>query len=383
MITINQTKRKGAFHLNPAFSFFMIIALAFMFTACKQGGTKGVMSQTYEGDGDNLEHVVQNLVAPPFLPEHEQVAKGGPKIVQVTLTVEEKKMEVAPGDSIWALTFNGTVPGPIIVAHEGDFIELTFKNPSTNTMMHNMDFHAATGHLGGGDISEVNPGEQVTFRFRATRAGVFVYHCAPGGMMIPMHVVSGMNGVIMILPREGLKDEKGNPVTYDRAYYVVEQDFYLPKDENGKFKNIETPQKSMQEMEAAIRTLIPTHIVFNGHRTSLLGKRAMEAKVGENVLFITSQANRDTRIHLIGGHADLFWPAGKFHNQPIVDLETWAIPGGSAAAAMYKFREPGTYLYLNHNLIEAIAFGAAAQVKVEGEWDNSLMKEIEKPGPIK
>jgi nitrite reductase (NO-forming) len=101
------------------------------------------------------------------------------------------------------------------------------------------------------------------------------------------------------------------------------------------------------------------------------------------VLFITSQANRDTRIHLIGGHADLYWPGGKFNNQPYTDLETWAIPGGSAAAALYKFREPGTYVYLNHNLIEAFAFGAIAQIKVEGEWDNSLMKQIEKPGPVK
>ena len=100
-------------------------------------------------------------------------------------------------------------------------------------------------------------------------------------------------------------------------------------------------------------------------------------------MFITSQANRDTRIHLIGGHADLYWPGGKFNNRPYTDLETWAIPGGSAAAALYKFREPGTYVYLNHNLIEAFAFGAIAQIKVEGEWDNSLMKQIEKPGPIK
>ena len=201
--------------------------------------------------------------------------------------------------------------------------------------------------------------------------------------MVPMHVVSGMNGAIMVLPREGLKDEKGNSVTYDKAFYIAEQDFYLPKDADGKFKNIATPQQSMQEMEGAIKTLIPTHIVFNGNRTALIGKRALTAKVGDKVLFITSQANRDTRIHLIGGHADLYWPAGKFNNQPYTDLETWAIPGGSAAAALYKFREPGTYVYLNHNLIEAFEFGAIAQIKVEGEWDNNLMKQIGKPGPIK
>lgn len=376
-----QTNSETVFKLILKTVFIFVTILSF--TACKQQSNQGVMSRTYEGEGDDLERVVQELVAPPNLPKHEQAVTGGPRIVEVNLTIQEKKMEIAPGDSIWAMTFNGSIPAPIIVVHQGDFVELTLKNPATNTQMHNIDFHAATGQMGGGDISEVNPGEQVTFRFRATRSGVFVYHCAPGGMMVPMHVVSGMNGVIMVLPRDGLKDENGNPVTYDRAYYVVEQDFYLPRNPDGSFKQIETPQESMQEMEAAVKTLIPTHIVFNGHKTSLVGRRALKAKVGEKVLFITSQANRDTRIHLIGGHADLYWPEGKFNNRPLTDLETWAIPGGSAAAALYQFREPGTYAYINHNLIEAFAFGAVAHVKVEGDWDNSLMKVIKEAGPIK
>lgn len=361
----------------------LFTAIALLSACGGMGNKKGVMDKTYSGDGEGLERVQEVLVPAPGVPKHEQVAQGDPKIIEVELVAEEKKIEVAPGDSIWAMTFNGAVPAPLIIAHEGDFVELTLKNPKSNTQRHNIDFHAATGQMGGGDISIVNPGQQVTFRFRASRAGVFVYHCAPGGMMTPMHVVSGMNGAIMVLPREGLKDEMGNPVTYDTAFYVVEQDYYLPKGEDGKFLNIETPGESLNLMEKSMKTLIPTHIVFNGRRNSLTGKNALKAKVGEKVLFISAQANRDTRLHLIGGHADLFWPLGKFHNKPYVDLETWNIPGGSGAAALYKFREPGDYTFLNHNLIEAVAFGAYATVKVEGEWDDALMKEISKPGPIK
>ena len=105
--------------------------------------------------------------------------------------------------------------------------------------------------------------------------------------------------------------------------------------------------------------------------------------MGEKVLFITSQANRDTRFHLIGGHADLYWPGGKFNNTPYTDFETWSVPAGSAAAALYQFREPGTYAFLNHNLIEAFDYGAVAQVKVTGTWDSTYMKQVEKPSPIK
>jgi nitrite reductase (NO-forming) len=318
-----------------------------------------------------------------MLPKFEQVDKGGPKIIDVTLTAEEKKIEVAPGDSAWVFTFNGSVPAPIIVAHQDDFIDLTLKNPATNTQQHNIDLHAATGAMGGGDLTLVNPGQEAKFRFRCTRPGVFVYHCAPGGTMVPIHVTAGMNGVIMVLPRDGLKDENGNTVTFDRAYYIVEQDFYLPKDKDGKIINIATPQQAVQAAGESIKTLMPTNIVFNGHQGALLGKNALTANVGEKVLFITAQANRDTRFHLIGGHADLYWPGGKFNNKPYTDFETWAVPGGSAAAALYKFREPGTYVFLNHNLIEAFDYGAIAQIKVAGQWDSSYMKQLEKPSPIK
>ncbi len=361
---------------------FLVFTLISLFAACKNDSSTSVINKKLTGDGDDLPKVTQEMVAPPMLPKFDQVDKDGPKIVLVTFTVEEKKIEVAPGDSIWAFTYNGTVPGPMIVVHQNDFVELTLKNPATNTQTHNIDFHASTGEMGGGEISLVNPGQQVKFRFRCTSAGVFVYHCAPGGLMVPAHVVSGMNGAIMVLPREGLKDENGNPVTFDKAYYIAEQDYYLPKDKDGKIENIATPQQSIREMEESMKTLMPTNIVFNGHEGALLGKNALTAKVGENVLFINSSANRDTRIHLIGGHADLYWPGGKFNNTPQVDYETWGIPGGSASAALYKFREPGTYVLLNHNLIEAFAFGAMAQVKVSGNWDSTLMKQIQKPSPL-
>ena len=360
---------------------FVFLCMLF-FAACKNNSTS-VINKNFEGDGDNLQHVTEQLVAPPMLPKFDQTDNDDSKVIDVTLIAQEKKIEIAPGDSMWAFTYNGTVPAPIIVAHQNDFIELTLKNPATNTQQHNIDFHAATGAMGGGDISLVSPGQEVKFRFRCTRAGVFVYHCAPGGTMVPIHVTSGMNGVIMVLPREGLKDENGNAVTFDRAYYIAEQDFYVPKDKDGKTINIATPQEAVQAMGESIKTLKPTNIVFNGREGALLGKNALTANVGEKVLLITSQANRDTRFHLIGGHADLYWPGGKFNNKPYTDFETWAVPAGSAAAALYKFREPGTYVFLNHNLIEAFDYGAIAQVKVAGTWDSTYMKQIEKPSPIK
>jgi len=317
------------------------------------------------------------LLRPPFVHPHEQIATGGPKVVEFTLTIEEKELVLDEyGTKVQAMTFNGSVPGPLMVVHQDDYVELLLVNPDTN------HFHSATGALGGGGLTMVNPGEQVKLRFKATRPGVFVYHCAPGGPMIPWHVVSGMNGAIMVLPRDGLKDGTGKPLTYDRIFYVGEQDFYVPKDADGNYKTYASAGDGYDDMLQVMRTLTPTHEVFNGAVGALTGENAMQANVGETILIVHSQANRDTRPHLIGGHGDYVWATGKFRNAPEVDLETWLIPGGCAGAALYTFLQPGVYAYVNHNLIEAVELGATAHFTVGGEWNDDLMTQVQGPTPI-
>ena len=320
------------------------------------------------------------LVAPPFVHEHEQVSSTEPHIVEFEMTIIEKEVEVDDdGTMLQGMTFDGSIPGPLMVVHEGDYVELTLINPPENLMQHNIDFHAATGGLGGGSLTLVNPGEKTILRFKANRPGTFVYHCAPGGPMIPWHVVSGMSGAIMILPRDGLKNEKGEPVKYDKVYYIGENDFYIPKDENGDYMRFEDVGSSYADTVEVMNRLIPSHVVFNGRVGSLTGDNALTASVGETVLIVHSQANRDTRPHLIGGHGDLVWETGKFNNPPERDLETWFIRGGSAGSALYTFRQPGVYAYVNHNLIEAVNLGATAHVIVDGDWDNDLMAQVQAP----
>ena len=58
---------------------------------------------------------------------------------------------------MWAFTYNGSVLGLLIVVHEGDYIELTLSYPKTNQLPHNIDFNAATGALGGGELTQPAP----------------------------------------------------------------------------------------------------------------------------------------------------------------------------------------------------------------------------------
>ncbi|HLJ65427.1 MAG TPA: copper-containing nitrite reductase [Stellaceae bacterium] len=323
------------------------------------------------------------LVAPPFVHQHEQATKQGPKIMEFRLVVEEKEMIIDDeGTKLRAMTFNGSIPAPMMVVHEGDYVELTLVNPATNSMPHNIDFHAATGALGGGDLTLINPGEQTVLRWKATRTGAFVYHCIPGGEMIPWHIASGMSGVIMVLPRGGLTDAAGKPLHYDRLYYIGEQDFYVPRDADGKFKSYASHADAFADTMELMHKLTPTHVVFEGKVGALTGKNAMTAKVGESVLFVHSQADRGSNVHIIGGHGDYVWTYGKFSNPPETGLESWYVTGGSAAVALYTFLEPGVYAYVNHNMVEAVELGATAHIKVSGPWNNDLMTQVQAPRPI-
>ena len=341
------------------------------------------MTDASSSDLSDYTRVKMDLVDPPFAPAHENVATGGPKLIEITMETTEKLMTVDEdtGAEVWALTYNGSVPGPLIIAHEGDMIELTLRNPADSMMEHNVDFHASTGALGGGGLTHVYPGEETVLRWKAVKAGCFTYHCAPGGAMIPYHVTHGMNGGVMILPRNGLRDTQGKLLRYDRVAYIGEQDYYLPKDESGNYKTYATAGADYADSLEAMRTLTPTHSVFNGAVGALTGDNSLKAEVGETVLMVHNSCNMDSRPHLIGGHADYVWESS-FTDPPLTGMETWFVRGGSAVAAMYTFKQPGVYAYVNHNLITASLLGATAHFVVDGEWNNALMEQVVAPRSI-
>ncbi len=339
----------------------------------------------------DAETVRQQLVDPPFLPDHEQVAAGPPKIVQIEMDIIEQEVEITPGVFVWQMAFNGTVPGPVPVVHQWDWVDLTMRNGTadtvrfgtvTNALAHNIDFHAATGALGGGGLTVIAPGQEVQLRWRAVKAGLFVYHCAPGGTMVPYHVTTGGNGAIMVLPREGLRDGFGDPIRYDRAFYFGEQDYYVPMNGDGTSRRFGSFAEQLSPWLEVMRGLIPTHIAFNGKYGALTQDIRLEAEVGETLLMLHSQANNPSFPHLIGGHGDWVWPYGKFNNKPDAGLETWDVVAGGTAAAVYTFHQEGVYAYLNHNLIKAFIFDAKALIHVTGGWNDELMEQTVAPAPI-
>jgi nitrite reductase (NO-forming) len=84
-----------------------------------------------------LLRIRQKLVAPPILPEHSQVATTGPRIIEVEMIVQEKLVKIdddGDGATIWVFAYEGFVPGPMIVCHQGDYVELTLKSAASNVL---------------------------------------------------------------------------------------------------------------------------------------------------------------------------------------------------------------------------------------------------------
>ena len=173
----------------------------------------------------------------PNLPEFPDCS-GNPRNVRFALETKEYEAEIAPGITYTYLSFDGGVPGPAIVVCLGDWVEVTIRNPKESRHAHNVDFHAATGELGGASASTVAPGQQATFRFQALKEGAFVYHCAVAPIVL--HVSSGMYGALIVLPRDGLPD-------VDKQFYLMEGDFYTEPSADDPSKHVYSTERVANE----------------------------------------------------------------------------------------------------------------------------------------
>ena len=327
------------------------------------------VAQPYEPrsfDDVDLESVDLQLVSAPNLPEFPDCS-GEPRNVRLTLETKEYEAEISPGITFPFLSFNGAVPGPALVACLGDWVEVTIKNSEDSRQAHNVDFHAATGELGGGSVSTVSPGKQATFRFQTLKEGAFVYHCAIAPIVF--HVTSGMYGAIIVLPREGLP-----PV--DKQFYLMEGDFYTEPSDDDPAKHVYSPERVSNEN--------PSFVVTNGRVGALTGDSALKVQVGDTVRFFYGQANDESWIHIIGGHFDTVYGRGSFHPDSAREygVETTVVPAGSVLVAEYTFKFPGLYLLVNHELIRATEKGQAVQIVVEGEANPDIMTVVSPPSPI-
>lgn len=287
-------------------------------------------------------------VPPPITRKH--AAK-----VIVNLEVREVMKRLSDEVDFVFWTYGGDVPGSFIRIREGDQVEFHLNNHQNNKMPHNIDLHAVTGPGGGAASSVTAPGHSSQFSFKALNPGLYVYHCetAPVGM----HIGNGMYGLILVEPKEGLP-----PV--DREYYVMQGEFYT----TGAYGEAGLQQFDM----AKAVDKRPPYVVFNGGVGSLVGDRAITAKVGEKIrLFVGNGGpNLTSSFHVIGEIFDTVYQGGG--TQPMHNLQATVIPPSGAATVEFRVEVPGTYTLMDHAIFHAFDKGALGTLKVDGPPNRAI-----------
>lgn len=287
----------------------------------------------------------------------------------VRLTVNmAAEVAILPVDDVHSYefwTFNGSVPGPMIRAREGDLLDVNFTNKDMTGMLHNIDFHAVTGPGGGAGLLTADSDKCKRAEFKLLVPGLYIYHCAVGP--VGVHEANGMFGLILVEPKEGLP-----PV--DQEYYVVQHELYTtdtPADPKSGVLDFDE-QKGMDEN--------PSFVVFNGKVGSLKGDQALKAKAGDRVrlFFGNGGPNLVSSFHVIGAIFDKVWREGDFISPPARGLQTTLVPAGGACMVEFNTPVPGNLTLVDHSIFR-IEKGAAGFLTVEGMPRPDLYHSDEAP----
>jgi FtsP/CotA-like multicopper oxidase with cupredoxin domain len=139
----------------------------------------------------------------------------------------DKEIEIMPGVSFAAWTYNGRIPGPTLRAREGDRLRITFANGSRHP--HTIHFHgvhpAEQDGVPGLGAGEIGPGKSAVYEFDALPAGLHLYHCHV--RPLAEHIAKGLYGAFIIDPADGREDAdelvmvmNGFDTNFDRANEV-------------------------------------------------------------------------------------------------------------------------------------------------------------------
>jgi nitrite reductase (NO-forming) len=279
----------------------------------------------------------------------------------VDLETTEEKGTLASGVEYTFWTFGGSVPGPFLRVRQGDTVVLSLRNSPRAHNMHSIDLHAVTGPGGGAAVTQIMPGEEGAFEWKALNPGLYVYHCATPH--VPVHIANGMYGMILVEPEKGLPRA-------DREYYVMQGEFYT----QGR-----TGAPGLQPFDAAkARDERPEYVVFNGRMGALLDAGALTAQVGETVrLFVGNGGpNLLSSFHVIGEIFDRVYPEASIGGEVRRNVQTTLIPAGGAAIVEFKVEMPGRFLIVDHSISRAMDKGALGSLVVSGAAPHGVFTSL-------
>ncbi len=275
------------------------------------------------------------------------------------LITSENDVLIDDGVVFRAWTFNGTVPGPLILVEEGDVVEIEIKNEGKYT--HGASIHAANTQTSL-FVGSIPPGESRKLVFKADFPGVYMYHCAPGGHGILTHTLAGMYGMIVVEPKTvkyRLEERLGKEP--DIKVFLVQHEVYA----NGKDF---TDGK-------------PIYVLFNGRVFRYLTE-PIKARPGDYVrfYFLNVGPNLVASFHAVGGIWEYVYHGGNPNN---VEEGLQTVTVGPTDSYVVEWRVPseGNFLLVTHAFGTQTLKGAAGYLsaKVDNVRDSLILPQGPQP----
>jgi nitrite reductase (NO-forming) len=246
---------------------------------------------------------------------------------RVEITLSEGSTYIGNGVVYEGFLIDGMIPGPTVRVKQGDIVEFVVHN--TGSIPHGASLHAAYTQTSA-YLGSIGAGETKSLKFKASYPGVFLYHCAPGGHAIPMHVMAGQYGMMVVEPRDQkykLEEELGRGP--DLEIYLAQHELY---------------RSGSDGIEG-----IDPYVMFNG-RLFRYVEEPIIARPGDyvRIYFMNVGPNLLSTFHIVG----IVWDYVYWQGHPAAVL-----PGGQTVTAgpsdsfVIEFRVPpeeGAYTMLSH-----------------------------------
>ncbi|MBZ2181103.1 MAG: multicopper oxidase family protein [Acidobacteriota bacterium] len=137
-------------------------------------------------------------VQTPDLPKLPYKLIDGVK--EFTLIAEVIRTSICPGRILDAWGFNGSIPGPLIEANEGDRLRIIVENQlpeMTGIHWHGLEIPMEVDGSVGLGMDPIPPGARHVYEFTARQNGTFFYHSH-----FPMQEMMGLIGMFVLHPAQ-------------------------------------------------------------------------------------------------------------------------------------------------------------------------------------
>jgi len=192
--------------------------------------------------------------------------RDGQRVREFELNASLVDIEIAPGVTFPAWTYNGRVPGPTLRVTEGDIIRVKFSNGQEHP--HTIHPHVKNVNPRMDGIPQNGPGvielgEEFVYEWKAQPAGCHLYHCH--SLPLKEHIHRGLYGALIVDPNPERVAE--NPRDYVNYQGPISDEYRQLLVEEAELRNHEYRADEVDEMV----------MVMNGFDTNFDGDNEVYA----------------------------------------------------------------------------------------------------------